>query len=228
MSIHHFSSPWFRHRYLIVAFLLGIGVFGSCISPLPAQVTPNIAPGTLLIAHPRLQDPNFRQTVVLICQHDATKTIGLILNRPSDILVSKVLPKIPASEEAPPVVYAGGPVRLRGILMLLEADREFSNTRQVMEGLYFGGNLKVIQQMMATPNGQKRFRIYAGHASWFPGQLRSEVERGFWMTYPANSSIVFDENPSSLWKYLMDNMKAPRRLISHTSPGSTQSLTSEN
>ncbi|MCA1689324.1 MAG: YqgE/AlgH family protein, partial [Actinobacteria bacterium] len=44
--------------------------------------------GKLLIATPSLVDPNFSRTVVLVAAHDEDGALGLVLNRPSDLLVA--------------------------------------------------------------------------------------------------------------------------------------------
>ena len=46
--------------------------------------------GHLLIASPRLMDPNFARSVVLIVQHNESGAMGLILNRPLDVNVQTV------------------------------------------------------------------------------------------------------------------------------------------
>ena len=38
-----------------------------------------VAP-SLLISMPQLTDPNFRQTVILLCEHAAQGAFGLVLN----------------------------------------------------------------------------------------------------------------------------------------------------
>ena len=40
-----------------------------------------------LVAMPELQDPNFHQTVTLICQHDENGALGVVINRPMENLV---------------------------------------------------------------------------------------------------------------------------------------------
>ena len=39
--------------------------------------------GQLLIAMPDIGDPRFERSVILICEHSAEGTMGLILNKPS-------------------------------------------------------------------------------------------------------------------------------------------------
>ncbi|NED79941.1 hypothetical protein G3I76_07500, partial [Streptomyces sp. SID11233] len=39
--------------------------------------------GRLLVATPALADPNFARAVVLVLDHDAEGTLGVVLNRPT-------------------------------------------------------------------------------------------------------------------------------------------------
>ena len=68
------------------------------------------------MAMPELKDPNFFQTVTLICQHNENGALGVVINRPIESLaLHDVLSQLelgvklnqPAILEP---VYAGGPV----------------------------------------------------------------------------------------------------------------------
>ncbi|HEY5649689.1 MAG TPA: YqgE/AlgH family protein, partial [Nitrospiria bacterium] len=37
----------------------------------------------MLVAMPTLKDPNFRQSVILLCEHNSEGSLGLIVNRPT-------------------------------------------------------------------------------------------------------------------------------------------------
>jgi putative transcriptional regulator len=54
----------------------------------------SVEKGVLLVASPSLEDPNFRQAVVLFVEHGPEGTVGLILNRSTNVLLSKALPNI--------------------------------------------------------------------------------------------------------------------------------------
>ena len=54
--------------------------------------------GVFLIAAPSLRDPNFRQTVVLLCEHGAQGALGVVVNRPTAMSVSEALPQVPILE----------------------------------------------------------------------------------------------------------------------------------
>ena len=201
---------------LILATVLILGTSQSNSQVQAPPPTKAIRAGTILIASPHLRDPNFYKTVVLICQHSSQGTVGLILNRPLEIPLSKALPTVPALEGTSHVLYTGGPVRPKGILMLFHTDTPPANTRKVFEEVYFGGNEEVVEKIVTNPNPGMPFRVYAGHASWSPGQLNAEIERGGWATQLAEVNSVFDPAPTTLWDYWYHKLTTPRLLIKNS------------
>ncbi len=75
-----------------------------------AASTP-LGKGVLLVASPSLLDPNFRQTVILICDHGSAGTLGLVLNRPTNLLLSEALSDVPSLQGTAHLLFAGGPVQ---------------------------------------------------------------------------------------------------------------------
>ncbi len=76
--------------------------------------------GQLLIAGPRLADPNFWRTVVLIVEHTDEGALGLVLNRPSEATVADAVPEL--GDLIPPEtdVLVGGPVQQSSVIVLAE------------------------------------------------------------------------------------------------------------
>ena len=69
----------------------------------------------LLIAMPSLADPNFAQTVTLICEHTSKGALGIVLNRPlgmalGDVFKQLALESSDAQLTGQPVLR-GGPVQ---------------------------------------------------------------------------------------------------------------------
>ncbi|HXJ27373.1 MAG TPA: YqgE/AlgH family protein, partial [Streptosporangiaceae bacterium] len=81
--------------------------------------------GRLLVATPLLGDPNFRRTVVLIVddQH-GDGTLGVVLNRPTEVPVGQVLEPWTDLVTGPSVVFRGGPVQPDSALALALATGE--------------------------------------------------------------------------------------------------------
>src|ERR1044071_791456 len=74
--------------------------------------------GTLLVAPPTLTDPNFARSVVFVIDHRPEGTLGVVLNRPSEVSVADVLPSWGPHTTQPRAVYVGGPVEQRTALCL--------------------------------------------------------------------------------------------------------------
>ena len=75
-----------------------------------------LASGMLLVATPALQDPNFADTVVLLLDVTEEGALGVVLNRPSQILVADVLEPWRDVVAEPEVLFRGGPVGTDGAL----------------------------------------------------------------------------------------------------------------
>src|SRR5436190_359253 len=74
--------------------------------------------GSFLIASPHLRDPNFRQTVVLMCEHGPGGSLGLVVNRRTEHHIMEVLPQTTGLHERAGLVYSGGPVQKDNLLIL--------------------------------------------------------------------------------------------------------------
>jgi putative transcriptional regulator len=72
--------------------------------------------GRLLVATPVLADPNFDRAVVLLLDHDAEGSLGVVLNRPTPVDVVDILEPWAALAGEPGVVFQGGPVSLDAAL----------------------------------------------------------------------------------------------------------------
>ena len=83
--------------------------------------------GTLLVAAPTLTDANFARSVVFVIDHRPAGTLGVVLNRPSEVSVADVLPTWGPHTSTPHAVFVGGPVEQRTALCLaaLRAGEDF-------------------------------------------------------------------------------------------------------
>jgi putative transcriptional regulator len=181
----------------------------SAEGPVPPSGLP-LAKGQFLIASPNLADPNFRHTVVLICEHSADGTLGLIMNRPTGVLLSEALPDVSVLKATSYVLFWGGPVQQDNVLMLFRVTRPPSGTREILSGIYLGGNNDALEQVITKPNPTETFRAFAGYAGWAPGQLEFEMAQGSWAIVTADSASIFDKDPTNLWMDLLDRLSGPR------------------
>lgn len=154
--------------------------------------------GMLLVAAPELQDPHFEQSVVLLLDADDEGALGVILNRPSPVLVADVLEGWRDLAVEPDVLFQGGPVSVDGALALARpADPGTPPVgfREVVDGL---GVLDLDTPVELVADGLAALRIFVGYAGWGPGQLEDEVAEGSWYVVPGTIGDVFALDPSEL------------------------------
>lgn len=160
---------------------------------------PPLSKGVFLVASPGLRDPNFRQTVVLLCEYGAEGALGVIVNRPTAISLTEALPQIPILEGQRHILFSGGPVQPNQVMVLYRVSEEPVETHHVFDGVYLGGSLGRLEQLMLTPKTNESFRAFMGYSGWAAGQLENEMKTGSWLTLPGDPSIVFEKDPANIW-----------------------------
>jgi putative transcriptional regulator len=170
----------------------------------------SVAKGVLLVASPSLEDPNFRQAVVLVVEHGPEGTVGLILNRSTNVLLSKALPDITALKGTSYRLFAGGPVEPTRFLLLFRLKEPPADARLVFDGVYLGRTPMVLERIITEAKPTETFRAFAGFSAWAPRQLELEMHLGAWAILPADSIGMFDKDPAVLWQDCISRLQAPR------------------
>ena len=197
---------------------MAIFLFGGLLTVLHAvpalagkEFSPSsVAKGVLLVASPSLEDPNFRQAVVLVVDHGPEGTVGIILNRSTNVLLSKALPDITALKGTSYRLFAGGPVEPTRFLLLLRLKEPPADARSVFDGVYLGRTPRVLEGIITRAKPTETFRAFAGFAAWVPRQLEAELLLGAWAILPPDSSSIFDQDPATLWRDCISRLQAPR------------------
>ena len=184
-------------RMLLVAMLL------SAFAGAPVHAQATLARGTLLVATERTHDTGFAETVVLVLEHDGTRSVGLVVNRRLAEPVATLFPELRNAPAGSGPLWAGGPVAM-GVNALVRAALRPAGSAAIVPGVFLVGERQEIQRL--ARNGVP-MRVYAGLSSWGPRQLGNEMERGLWWTMPCNAAVVFDPGPETLWERL--TKKAP-------------------
>ena len=194
-------------------FLLGglLTVLHSVPALAGKEFSPSsVAKGVLLVASPSLEDPNFRQAVVLVVDHGPEGTVGIILNRSTNVLLSKALPDITVLKGTSHRLFAGGPVEPTRFLLLFRLKEPPADARSVFDGVYLGRTPKALERIVTQAKPNETFRAFAGFAAWVPRQLEAEVLLGAWGILPPDSVGMFDKDPATFWSDCISQLQAPR------------------
>lgn len=177
--------------------------------------------GRLLVAAPRLIDPNFARSVVLICRHDEDGGLGLVLNRPTSVAVGEALPGWVEPLAPPNVVFLGGPVQPEmavglGRLIPEQAGRVESDEWTPVDQRL--GLVNLAAPPAAEVGALERLRVFAGYAGWSAGQLDFEVASADWFVLEAAEGDPFTGAPGGLWRRVLHRQRGPVALFADFPP----------
>src|SRR3954454_1819136 len=157
--------------------------------------------GQLLVSSPKVLDPHFRRTVVLIAEHTDEGAMGFVLNRPAAVTVGDAVPDLTWLADEEDQVHMGGPVAAQSVIALAEFDDP------ELSAMVVTGDLGFIpaepDDADALAAATRRKRVFAGHAGWGPGQLEPKMDEASWIVVPAMPDDVFSADPDGLWRAVL-------------------------
>ena len=157
--------------------------------------------GTLLLAHPQLQDPNFARSVILLTAHTSEEgALGVVLNRPLSRKLVDLKPELWGSALAGVPLYRGGPVASDQVIL---AAWKYQATDLTFK-LYFGIDEAKANQIKAE-DPTYELRAFMGYSGWSEHQLENELQNDSWLL----SELKPDVNSTSgdpLWLKLLSEV----------------------
>ncbi|WP_219418478.1 YqgE/AlgH family protein [Pseudonocardia nigra] len=174
-----------------------------------------VAPGSLLVAAPGLLDPNFRRTVIYMIEHRDRGSLGVVLNRPSEVTVRDVLPSWAPLTSQPSAVFVGGPVE--GETALCLAAVRTGHDPATVAGLVAVRGPVALVDLDSDPSliapRLRGLRVFAGYSGWDAGQLAGEIDRGDWIVVPALPDDVLTGQDVGLWGHVLRRQGMPLALL---------------
>lgn len=152
----------------------------------------------LLIASPSMEDNLFVGSVILICEHNSKGALGVIINKPTDILMTEIYRQLSfletdknhdtslANEDAIKInrhkfAHFGGPLNSERGLVLHENHGKWQQSININQHINLTSS-QDIMKALANGEGPKRNVFVLGYASWEPGQLENELLDNSWIT----------------------------------------------
>ena len=171
--------------------------------PVQSNDAKDLGAGKLLVASRDLADPNFAKSVILLVHCDDQGVVGLILNRRTDVALSRILEGFQGAKDRSDLAYLGGPVEVPAVLALLNSPAKVEGAEHIFGGVYLVSTKTVLEETLAARPDPKVFHVYLGYAGWTKDQLRKEVELGAWFIFPGDTGAVFNSDPGSLWSQMI-------------------------
>jgi putative transcriptional regulator len=168
------------------------------------KVISNLETPTLLIAMPRVLDPFFYKSVVLLIEHQPAGALGLIINHPTRVSVAEMLSVININwrGERDARIHLGGPVQTHVGTMLLgdtaAEERIELASIEIHPRIRLSQNIQLLSELMDDLPDQ--IKLFLGYAGWGPGQLDNELERNDWLLAPVDPDLIFASESPKIWE----------------------------
>jgi putative transcriptional regulator len=165
-----------------------------------------------LVARPSILDPIFEHSVVLmlpITDQDEPLIVGLIINKPTRLPLSKVFPDSPAVKQHVGNAYMGGPVDIQSPALLFHAPKPPHNALRLYDDVYLSLDPDVISGLLEDSKQTGELRLFLGRSQWAPEQLQGEALRGSWYSLRAEGDVLFDHDYEHIWNRMHERARPP-------------------
>jgi putative transcriptional regulator len=145
-----------------------------------------------------MDDTQFKNTVIYVCEHNEAGAMGVVINQATDITVSDLFErielKLPDNLEHNGMslnhtpVLNGGPVQHERGFVLHEPKKPYIASIEIGgdHGTRALTTSRDILEAVSQGTGPRHVLIALGYSGWAAGQLETEVAQNAWLTIPAS------------------------------------------
>ena len=169
--------------------------------------------GSLLVASPAMNDPNFSFTVIYMLEHNDEGALGVVLTRPSELPVVELFDQWSRHAAAPAVVHRGGPVSPSSVISLGVANG--TANPDVFTPISGGIGTIDLDGDPADIIGLQGIRAFGGYAGWSAGQLEAELFEDAWLVVETTDHDILHPDPAALWWAVVARQPGPTKLLQH-------------
>jgi len=166
--------------------------------------------GNLLIAPPAVKGNFWYKTVIMITEHHREGSVGLVLNKRSQMSIKDFGEQLNYDLNLPGFVYLGGPVNVKSLSFLHTNDWTSKNTMR-LNNTFSVSSADDILPRLAMGDVPKKWRLFLGMCGWSQNQLLGEIkgsppwqQETSWCTSTADLDIVFESDNKDQWCSALD------------------------
>jgi len=166
--------------------------------------------GQLLIAPPSVKGSFWYKTVVLVTEHHENGSMGLVLNKRSQMTVNEFASQLGFNLDVPGFLYLGGPINVKSLSFLHTSEWRCSNTMRINPYLSLSSAEDILPRL-SLGDRPKQWRMFLGVCGWSPNQLISEIkgippfdQAVSWCTAQSDLDLVFGSDTKDQWVQTLD------------------------
>ncbi len=176
--------------------------------------------GKVLLAEPFLDDPYFKRTVILLCEHNEEGSFGFVLNNYIDVDLDQIIEALPEFDTK---ISIGGPVKNSNLYYIHTLGEVIPDSIEIVDGIYMGGDFDKLRDKIAHGLIDKnQIRFFVGYAGWSANQLDEELKLKSWFVKDIKSGVLMNTEIDDLWKTIMRSMGKNGQIIANFPDDPTQ------
>lgn len=155
--------------------------------------------GNLLISEPFLNEIYFQRAVILMIECEESGGMGLVLNKPGDLILNNLIEGLDDIEQIP--VFCGGPVRHDRLFYLHSLGELIPGSIEVGKDIYIDGDFDMILAYLRSGNQiEGRIRFFLGYAGWEYPQLMEEIKEDAWIVAENHLDFLLEKEGNDFWR----------------------------
>jgi putative transcriptional regulator len=166
--------------------------------------------GNLIIAPPAVKGNFWHKTVIMVTEHHAQGSVGLVLNKRSQMSIVEFGEQLGHQVDVPGFVYLGGPVNVKSLSFLHSNEWNCKNTMQINDEFSISSADDILPRL-AMGDRPEQWRLFLGMCGWSPGQLVGEIkgqtpwnEETSWCLASADHELVYGSDTKDQWCNALD------------------------
>lgn len=168
--------------------------------------------GKILIAEPFLDDKNFERSVVLLCEHNAEGSFGLVLNQLTNLKLDDVMENIYSDLS----LYLGGPVEQNTLHFIHRLGNQIDGTVDIGNGIYWAGDFEQVKTLINIGKiSENDIRLFVGYSGWSGGQLENEMKQNSWILSDTDANLIFETPSKNFWREVLKRMGGQYKVLSN-------------
>ncbi|HZM46784.1 MAG TPA: YqgE/AlgH family protein [Burkholderiales bacterium] len=196
----------------LIGLILLSSALAATVGVVPARAAEPSDETVILVAKPALRDRLYGATILISKPIGNGQHIGLIVNKPTPMTLGRLFPGHGPSLKVTDPVYLGGPVSTEVIFALVQRDDSPGNrSMQLTPNLFLVLDRDLVDRVIEAEADHARF--FAGMVLWRPGELRAELDRGFWYVLDADANLVLRKSTIGMWEELVKRSEQQKNLI---------------